>query len=150
LANLHHELCIQRFANEWMIFLHLMHMCLNCVLNTQHPYTKFRNFCISHNFHYQIVECKVCDTWIKIFLTIVNIDDLLLGVQLLNNTLFHIFKGDGNENVPPKSNWFSLCINSLLKEAHCSSINNERFITKLAKNIEQFCCTSFIHKDPFE
>jgi hypothetical protein len=37
-------------------------------------------------------------------LTIVNIDDLPIGFQLLNNTLFHIFKGDGNENVPRKSN----------------------------------------------
>ncbi len=41
---------------------------------------------------------------LKKILTIVNIDDFPLGVQLLNNTLFHIFKGDGNENVPPKSN----------------------------------------------
>jgi len=37
-------------------------------------------------------------------LTIVNIDDLPMGFQLLNNTLFHTFKGDGNENVPPTSN----------------------------------------------
>jgi hypothetical protein len=67
-------------------------MCLKCVLNIQHPYTKFRNFCISHNFHYQIVECKVCDAQIQKKLTIINIDDLPIGVQLLNNTLFHIFK----------------------------------------------------------
>ncbi len=150
MTNLHHELCIQWFGNGWMNFFHLTYMCFKCVLNTQHPYTKFRNFCISHNFHYQIVECKVCDTWIQKKLTIVNIDDLPIGFQLLNNTLFHIFKGDGNDNLPPNLNWFSLCINSLLKVTHCCSINNERFITKLAKNIEQFCCTSFIHKDSFE
>jgi hypothetical protein len=36
--------------------------------------------------------------------TIINIDNLPIGFQLLNNTLFPIFKGDGNENVPPKSN----------------------------------------------
>jgi hypothetical protein len=27
-------------------------------------------------------------------LTIINIDDLQMGFQLLNNILFHIFKGD--------------------------------------------------------